>query len=79
MAKKELLKSIASEISHFQSIEQKETFLFVLGALASRIITLKKAAEIMETDIDDFLDLLDSVGFEFSYLEPEDILIESSW
>ena len=39
----EVFKGIASEIQIFQDVEQKESFLFVLGALAARVISLKKA------------------------------------
>ncbi len=37
----ENIKEIASEIQIFQTLEQKEAFLFVLGALTPRIISLK--------------------------------------
>ncbi|MEH2294268.1 hypothetical protein [Nostoc sp.] len=55
MTSKEELRSVASEIPLFNNIEQKETFLFVIGALFSRIISLKKAAEFMEIEPDVFL------------------------
>lgn len=79
MTNTELLKGIASEIQIFQDIEQKESFLFVLGALAARVISLKKAAEVMEVEPEVFVKLLDLIGFEFSYLSQEDVLIERSW
>ena len=41
---------IASQLQLFQSIEQKERFIFVIGALTSRLISLYKASEIMEMD-----------------------------
>jgi hypothetical protein len=59
-------KEIASQVQLFQSIEQKETFIFVLGALTSRLISLHKAAEIMETDI--FLKILELMGIDLSNL-----------
>ena len=79
MNKKEVFSSIASEVQIFQNLEQKESFLFVLGALVSRLISLKKAAEILEIEPELFLQLLDLMGIEFSYLETEDIAIERSW
>ncbi len=75
----ENFKKIASEIQIFQDIEQKESFLFVLGALAARVISLKKAAEVMEVEPEVFLQLLGLIGFEFSYLSQEDVLIERDW
>jgi predicted HTH domain antitoxin len=72
----EVFKNIASEIQFFPNIEQKEQFLFILRALFSRIISLQKAAEIMEMEPDMFIKLLDSMGLEFSYLSEEDISIE---
>ncbi|MDZ8225236.1 hypothetical protein [Nostoc sp. ChiVER01] len=79
MTSKEELRSVASEITLFNNIEEKETFLFVIGALFSRVITLKKAAEMMEIEPDVFLKLLDLMGLEFSYLTEEDIAIEKDW
>lgn len=55
MINTEVFKSIASEIQIFQNIEQKESFLFVLGALVARAISLKKAAEVMEVEPEVFL------------------------
>ena len=79
MTSKEVLRSVAAEIQLFNDIEQKETFLFVLGALFSRVISLKKAAEIMEIEPDVFLALLDIMGLEFSYLTPQDVTLEKDW
>jgi hypothetical protein len=56
---------IASQLQLFQSIEQKERFIFVIGALTSRLISLYKASEIM--------------GIDFSYLTVEDVVIEKIW
>lgn len=75
----EMLKEIASEIQMFQTLEQKEAFLFVLGALTARIISLKKAAEIVELEPEVCLKLLELIGVEFSYLSQEDVLIEKNW
>lgn len=75
----ETVKGIASEIQIFASREQKERFLFVLGALVARVISLKKAAEVMELDPEFFLKLLEIMGVEFSYLSEEDVDIERTW
>ncbi|WP_414527188.1 hypothetical protein [Nodularia chucula] len=76
MTSKEVLRNVASEIQLFNDIDQKETFLFVLGALFSRVISLRKAAEIMEIELDTFVELLDLMGLEFSYLTSRDVTIE---
>ncbi len=72
-------KEIASEVQLFQNLEQKERFIFVVGALVSRLISLHKASEIMEMETDIFLNILDLMGIDFSYLTVEDIAIEKSW
>ncbi|MBE9059019.1 hypothetical protein [Sphaerospermopsis sp. LEGE 08334] len=72
-------KEIASQVQLFQSIEQKERFIFVLGALTSRLISLHKAAEIMEMDTEIFMKILELMGIDFSYLTVDDIAIEKNW
>lgn len=72
-------KEIASEVQLFPNIEQKERFIFVVGALVSRLISLHKAAEIMEMETDIFLSILELIGIDFSYLTNEDIAIEKVW
>ncbi|MEH2083679.1 MAG: hypothetical protein V7K89_28035 [Nostoc sp.] len=79
MTNKKELRSVALEILLFNNIEQKETFLFVSRALFSRVISLKKAAEIMEIKPDVFIELLDLMGLEFSYLTEQDIAREKDW
>jgi predicted HTH domain antitoxin len=79
MASKQTFQEIASFVQLFQNVEQKERFLFVIGALVSRVISLKKAAEIMELDVEVFLQLLELMGIEFSYLTLEDVPLEKSW
>ncbi|NEP09752.1 MAG: hypothetical protein F6K14_05910 [Symploca sp. SIO2C1] len=76
---KELTQTIASEVQIFQSIEQKENFLFLIGALLARVISLKKAAEIMELEPTELLKILELMGIEFSYLSEEDVALEKSW
>ncbi len=79
MTSKEILRGVAAQIQLFTNIEQKETFLFVLGALLSRVISLKKAAEIMAIEPDVFLELLDLMGLEFSYLTSHNVALEKNW
>jgi predicted HTH domain antitoxin len=79
MVSREALLEIASNVQIFPDVEQKERFLFVVGALVARVISLKKAAEIMELEVEVLLGLLDITGIEFSYLSSEDIAIEKSW
>ncbi|HIK32249.1 MAG TPA: hypothetical protein IGS17_15480 [Oscillatoriales cyanobacterium M59_W2019_021] len=73
------LKSITSELKLFKDIKTKENFLLILGALTARIISLKKAAEIMDMEVDFLLKLLDLMGIDFSYLSIEDVEVERSW
>jgi hypothetical protein len=71
--------SIASQLQMFNEIEQKEQFLFVLGALTAKLISLHKAAEMMKLEPDFLLTLLDLMGIEFSYLSEGDIELEKKW
>jgi len=70
---------IAAEVQLFNNIEQKEKFVFVVGALVSRLISLQKGAEIIGLEPEVFLKLLEVMNIEFSYLTPQDIEIEKSW
>ena len=79
MVSKQALKEIAANVQIFSDVEQKERFLFVVGALVSRLISLKKAAEIMGLEVEALLQILESMDIEFSYLGSEDIAIEKSW
>ena len=72
-------KDIASALAIFVEPEQKEKFLFVLGALMTRLISLRKGAEIMGIDAEELLQILDLLGIEFSYLSSEDIEQEQRW
>lgn len=74
-----LTQAIASEVQLFQSVEQKENFRFLLGALLARVISLKKAAEVMQLEPAEFLKILDLMGIEFYYLFEEDVALEKSW
>ena len=75
----ELAQTIASEIQIFQNIKQKENFLFLLGALLARVISIKKAAEVMQLEPGEFLKIINLMGIEFSYLSEEDVDVEKSW
>ena len=79
MVSKEVLKEIAANVQIFSDVEQKERFLFVVGALVSRLISLKKAAEIMGLEVEALLQILESMEIEFFYLTTEDLAIERSW
>lgn len=72
-------KDIAAALQIFVEPEQKEKFLFVLGALMTRLISLRKGAEIMGIDVEELLQILDLLGIEFSYLSSEDIEQEQRW
>jgi predicted tellurium resistance membrane protein TerC len=58
------LSHISNKVPFFKENEKKKIFLEVVGALVLRIISLRKAAEILSS---------------FSYLEDEDIAIEREW
>lgn len=79
MESTQVFRNIAAEIQLFPDLEQKQLFLFVVGALVVRAISLQKAAEIMNLETDVFLKILDLMGIEFSYLSEEDVLRERSW
>ncbi|QQE66243.1 hypothetical protein GFS31_29410 [Leptolyngbya sp. BL0902] len=76
---KEIHQNIASEVQRFQIIDQKENFLFLIGALLARVISLKKASEVMQLEPSEFLKILDLMGIEFSYLSEKDIEMEKNW
>jgi hypothetical protein len=73
------LQNIAVSLPVFTELEQKERFLFVLGALTARMISLRKAAEVMNLDEAELLQILDLLGIDFSYLKDEDIQREKNW
>ncbi|GGA22773.1 hypothetical protein [Okeania sp. KiyG1] len=72
-------KDIAASLPVFLETEQKEKILFVIGALMTRLISLKKGAEIMGIDSEELLHTLDLLGIEFSYLSLEDVEQERKW
>ena len=73
------IQTIAAEVQLFNTVEKKEEFLFVLGALTARLISLKKAAEILSLEPEAFLKILDLMGIEFSYLTEDDLATERTW
>ena len=64
---------ISNKVPFFKEEEKKRVFLEVVGALVLRIISLRKAAEILDMEEQDLLKILDSIGYPFSYLEDEDV------
>jgi len=76
---RELTKTIAYELQVFKTVDQKENFLFLIGALQAKVISLQKAAEVMEMEPEMFLQILDLMGIEFSYLSENDVALEKKW
>ena len=73
------LKEIARELPFFKTVNEREKLLGVVGALVLRQVSLSKAAEIMGMGKEAFLELLDAMRVEFSYLEESDVETEAKW
>ena len=73
------LKEIASVLPFFKTLDEREKLLGVVGALALRQVSLSKAAEIMGMGKEAFLELLDVMRVDFSYLEESDVETEVKW
>lgn len=73
------LKDIANEIPFFESPEDREKLLGVIGALTLRKISLAKASEIMDIEREVFTGFLDALGVDYSYLKEDDVAEEKSW
>ncbi len=73
------LKEIASGLPFFKTSDEREKLLGVVGALVLRQVSLSKAAEIMGMGKEAFLELLDAMRVDFSYLEESDIETEVKW
>jgi len=71
-----MLENIVREVPLFKSLEKKQRFIEVMGALSLRLVSLARAAEIMEMDKDQFLNILDNYGYEFYFLDQDDIELE---
>lgn len=70
------LTSVIDEFPLFRERESKERFLLVLGLLASRTVTLGKAAEVLGMSRVEFSAVLRSIGFKDSYLDDEELTKE---
>jgi predicted HTH domain antitoxin len=68
--------NIAAEVHLFNTLELKENFLFILGALMMRLVSLQKASEILNIEPDAFLKILDLMNIEFSFLTGSDTQTE---
>lgn len=71
------LASVVDDFPLFERREEKERFLLALGLLASRSITLAKAAELSGMSRLEFSAVLRSIGFRYSYLDDDDALKEA--
>jgi len=70
------LASVLDEFPLFKERKEKERFLVVLGLLASRTVTLAKAAEVLGMSRVEFSAVLRSIGFRYSYLDEDEALKE---
>ncbi len=75
----QMLSNISNKVPFFKDEEKKRMFLEVIGALVLRIISLRKAAEILDIEEQVLLKILDDIGYPFSYLEDEDVVREREW
>ena len=71
-----MLESIIRDVPIFKTLNKKQIFVEVMGALSLRLISLARAAEMMEMEKDQFLNLIENYGYEFSFLDKSDIEIE---
>jgi len=79
MVSLKMLSHISNKVPFFKEEEKKRAFLEVIGALVLRIISLRKAAEILDMEEQVLLKILDDIGYPFSYLEDEDVVREREW
>jgi predicted HTH domain antitoxin len=70
---------ISKDVPYFKDKEKKEIFLYVVGALSLRLISLKKAAELLNMDTATLLNMLENSGYSYSFLEKGDEQIEKEW
>jgi predicted HTH domain antitoxin len=66
------LESVVEDFPLFSERQEKERFLLVLGLLASRTVTLAKAAEILGMSRLEFSSLLKTIGFKYSYIDEKE-------
>jgi predicted HTH domain antitoxin len=75
----DVLKPIVEAVPLFSNIEDKEKLLVVVSALKLRLLSLAKASEIMNMTKTGFLELLEALGVDYSYLTEKDIEVEKTW
>jgi len=75
----DILKPIVELVPLFRNIEDKEKFLVVVSALKLRLVSLARASEIMNMTKTGFLELLEALDIDYSYLSENDIEVEKSW
>jgi len=63
----------------FKKKEDKEKLLVVVSALKLRLLSLAKASEIMNMTKTGFLELLEALDIDYSYLSENDIEMEKAW
>ncbi len=75
----DVLKPIVEAVPLFSNIEDKEKLLVVVSALKLRLLSLTKASEIMNMTKTGFLELLEALDVDYSYLTEKDIEVEKTW
>jgi predicted HTH domain antitoxin len=63
----------------FRNIEDKEKFWVVVSALKLRSLSLAKASKIKNMTRTGFLELLEALDIDYSYLSDNDIEMEKDW
>jgi len=74
-----LEQTIIEKVPLFKEKEKKELFLSIVGALSLKVISLRKGAELLELTEKSLLEMLESVGVSYSYLQKDDVNIERNW
>jgi len=75
----DVLKPIVEAVPLFRNIEDKEKFLIVVSALKLRLVSLARSSEIMNMTKSGFLELLEALDIDYSYLTESDIEMEKTW
>ena len=75
----DVLKPIVEAVPLFSNIEDKEKLLVVVSALKLKLLSLAKASEIMNMTKTGFLELLEALDVDYSYLTEKDIEVEKTW
>jgi hypothetical protein len=71
-----LEQTIIEKVPLFKEKEKKELFISIVGALSLKVISLRKGAELLELTEKSLLEMLESVGVSYSYLQKDDVSIE---